>query len=235
MIEDKVECWVKGFFRGTLWREPIVSFNSADSTEILPKVIPNHLTAEEILDGAKGVIVYFIPFSSDVVRSNVEGLRPSRLWAEAYVKTNEAIERLNRYISKKLEAMGFKCSTIKPTHNFDERTLTSFWSHKHVAYLSGLGTFGHHTMIITERGCCGRLGSLVTTAEFCEREPMKEGLCNKCFECVERCPFGALSKDGLDKRRCYEVLMKNSKIYGFFADVCGKCACGVPCQMSPPK
>ena len=45
------------------------------------------------------------------------------------------------------------------------------------------------------------------------------------MKCVERCPVGALKEDGLDKRKCYEYLMKNSRIHGFFADVCGKCAC----------
>ena len=52
------------------------------------------------------------------------------------------------------------------THNFDEAKLVSYWSQKHVAYMAGLGKFGLHHMIITEKGCCGRLGSIVTNAKI---------------------------------------------------------------------
>lgn len=235
-MEKKIESWIRDLVRGRFWGKPLVSFCSAESTEILPKIVPNHLTAEEILPKAKGVIVYFIPFTKSVVESNVYGVKPSKLWALAYVETNRIIKYVNDYLAKKLESFGFRCAKVEPTHNFDEETLTSYWSHKHIAYLSGLGTFGVHTMIITENGCCGRLGSLVTTVEFEWREVMEDELCiykrrGDCLKCVERCPFNALSKDGLDKRKCYEVLMKNSRIYGFFADVCGKCACSVPCSL----
>ncbi len=225
-MEGRVERWIREIVRGDLWREPLISFCNAERTEILPKIVSNHLTAEEILPKARSVVVYFIPFTKRVVESNVEGEKPSKLWALAYVKTNELIELVNDYVSKKLENLGFRCAKVEPTHNFDEVTLKSYWSHKHVAYLAGLGTFGVHTMLITEKGCCGRLGSLITTAEFeCGEIEEELCMCERCLKCVERCPVGALKENGLDKRKCYEYLMKNSRIHGFFADVCGKCAC----------
>ncbi|WP_457550347.1 epoxyqueuosine reductase [Archaeoglobus sp.] len=240
MLADNVRSWIKRFVKGRFWREPLVSFCSADATERLSKIVPNHLTAEDLLPKAKSVVVYFIPFTEKVVKSNIFGVKPSNLWALAYVETNKLIECLNHFLAKKLEVEGFESAVIKPTHNFDEKTLLSMWSHKHVAYIAGLGTFGVHTMIITEKGCCGRLGSLVTTAEFEYNEPLKEEFClykrsQSCLECVKRCPFGALESVGLDKRRCYEILMENTKLFDFgFADVCGKCACGVPCSLKKP-
>ncbi|RLI84343.1 MAG: epoxyqueuosine reductase [Archaeoglobales archaeon] len=233
-----VKRWIGNLVRGKIWRDPIVSFCSAESTEILPRIIPNHLTAEEILPHAKGVIVYFIPFTRWVVGSNVEGERPSKLWAYAYLKTNKMIREINKLISRKLENLGFKCFATEPTHDFDEINLMSRWSHKHLAYLSGLGTFGLHTMIITESGCCGRLGSLITTAEFDWGEPLKEEFCLfkrgiECRKCVERCFKGALN-NGFDRKKCYSTLLENSKLFEFFADVCGKCACGVPCSLEKP-
>ncbi len=240
-MEARVQMWIESFVRGEIWRKPIVGFCSAESTEILPKIVKNHFTAEDILPHAKSVIVYFIPFTKRVVESNVEGEKPSKLWAYAYIKTNDLIKSINDLLAKKLEKVGFKCVTIKPTHNFDERTLMSGWSHKHVAYLAGLGTFGHHTMLITEKGCCGRIGSLITTAEFNYNEPLKEEFCLhkrgvKCLKCVERCVFGALTEDGLDKRKCYDILLENDKYFADLqiADVCGKCACGVPCSLRKP-
>jgi len=240
-MEAKIVQWIEGFVSGDIWRKPIVSFCSADEVEKLRKIVPNHAIPEELLKSARSVIVYFIPFTKDVVISNVNGLRPSRDWALAYVKTNELILNLNSYLAEKLENLGFKCYSVKPTHNFSEETLMSDWSHKHVAYLAGLGTFGHHTMLITEKGCCGRIGSLITTAEFNYNEPLKEEFClykrgEKCLKCVERCVFGALTKDGLDKRKCYDILLENDRYFADLpiADVCGKCACGVPCSLRKP-
>ena len=237
-MNDKVENWIKSFVKGDIWREPIVGFCSAEEVEKLRKIIPNHAIPEDLLKNAKSVISYFIPFSIEVVKSNINDLFASRLWAEAYVKTNQLIVELNSYISKKLELYGFKSYSPKPTHDFDEEKLVSSWSHKHVAYLSGLGTFGHHTMIITEKGCCGRLGSLITQAEFKYCEVIEEEFCLHkrgldCLKCVDRCIFEALTRNGLNKKKCYEILLKNDEMLK--SDVCGKCACGVPCSIEKPK
>ncbi|MDY6824326.1 MAG: hypothetical protein SWH68_11110 [Thermodesulfobacteriota bacterium] len=35
------------------------------------------------------------------------------------------------------------------------------WSHRHIAYAAGLGKFGMHDFLITEKGCTHRLGSFV--------------------------------------------------------------------------
>jgi len=236
-MEARIRKWICKAVQGKLWRRPVVGFCSADSTEKLPKIVENHLTAEEILPSAKGVVSFFIPFAESVIKSNIGGEKPSKLWAYAYVRTNELIREISNLIAKRLERLGFKCEIIEPTHNFDEVTLKSRWSHKHVAYLAGIGTFGVHTMIITEKGCCGRLGSLITTAEF-DGKPIEEEFClhkrgYDCLECVKRCFAGALNP--FDRRKCYETLMKNSYVHGFFADVCGKCACGVPCSSKNPS
>ncbi len=237
-LETSIRKWISKAAEGRLWRRPVVGFCSAESTEILPKIVGNHLTAEEILPTAKGVVSYFIPLTKSVIESNIGGEKPSKLWAYAYVKTNELIRKINSLIAKRLERHGFKCAIIEPTHNFDEVTLTSGWSHKHVAYLAGIGTFGIHTMIITEKGCCGRLGSLITTAEF-DGEPIDREFClykngYSCLECVKRCFIRALGSK-FDRKKCYNTIMRNAEIYGFFADVCGKCACGVPCSSKRPS
>jgi len=242
-MEKIVKSIVERSVRGKIWRKPIVSFCSSDDVERIRRIHCEHASPYEMLSSARSVIVYFIPFSERVVRSNIAGVRPSKLWARAYVATNMLIERINERIKRRLENLGYKTVKIPPTHNFDERTLTSRWSHKHVAYIAGLGTFGIHTMIITEKGCCGRLGSLITEAEFEFGEPMKEELCLykrgvDCLECVKRCPFGALSLEGLDRRRCYNVLLDNDAYYSNIrqpTDVCGKCCCGVPCDVKAPR
>ncbi len=243
-MEENVRRWIEGFVKGALWRSPLVGFCDVEDVEIVRRIVsPNHLMPDEVLSAARSVIVYFIPFAEEVVRSNIGGYYSSRLWAYAYVKTNELIVKINEYLARKLERYGYRSAVLPPTHDFDETRLISNWSHKHIAYLAGLGTFGVHTLIITEKGCCGRIGSLITQAEFRYGEPLKEELClhkrgRSCLQCVRRCKFGALNERGLDKRRCYEVLLENDRYHSdipSLTDVCGKCCCGVPCDMQAPQ
>jgi epoxyqueuosine reductase QueG len=93
-------------------------------------------------------------------------------------------------------------------------------------------------MLITDAGCAGRFGSLVLDAALeptsvpgtLARDRCRYFHDGKCMACVARCPVGALTEDGLDKRRCYERLLQVAD--GFrdlgVVDACGKCATG-PC------
>ncbi len=185
--------------------------------------------------------MYFIPFEKDVVRSNSKGIYSSKEWAEAYVLTNQLIVKLNRFLSEKIQNMGFKTAEIPPTHNFDEEKLISYWSHKHAAYIAGLGRFGLHKMIITEKGCCGRLRSVVTDLKLKPTDrPEKEFYLyfhdQSCKKCVEKCPFGILRIDGFDRKKCYQVCLSNAELHSRIgcADVCGKCSSIVPCSFKDP-
>lgn len=160
----------------------------------------------------------------------------SKEWATAYIETNKLIVRLNNCLSKELEKSGFKL-LIPPTHNFDEKKLTSDWSHKHIAFIAGLGKFGLHQMLITEKGCCGRLGSLITNVSIELRERRDKEFClyNKiCKKCIENCTFGALKIDSFDRYRCYKICLSNARLYFKLelADVCGKCICVIPCSFN---
>ena len=71
---------------------------------------------------------------------------------EANQLIKNACEERCRYFAD----MGFNAVYEQPTHNFDSRHLLSTWSHKHIAYVCGLGSFGRNTMLITAGGCAGR-------------------------------------------------------------------------------
>lgn len=230
--------------REKIWRAPLVGF--ADSRDPLwarlrDAVCPGHVMPAEALPRATAAVVYFIPFAEEVVDSNADDGPASRLWAEAYVKTNDLIVDCNRHLADELESRGHRTALFPPTHNFDPERLVSAWSHKHVALIAGLGTFGLHQMIITESGCAGRLGSLVTDAPIVptprpgrERCPFRmDGSCGKCRE---RCPIGAIGEGDFDWHRCYQVCLANQRRFQRLgiADACGKCACGVPCSAASP-
>jgi len=176
-MQESIENLIKNFIRVsksnfnfiTKWENPVVAFAKANDplfSQLKRIIIKEHKLPNELLSNAKTVISYFLPFCESIVLSNNEGKSPSIEWAIAYVETNKLINELNLFLSSYLEKEGFNSLGIPPTHNFNNELLVSYWSHKHVAYIAGLGKFGLHKMIITEKGCCGRLGTLITSAKI---------------------------------------------------------------------
>jgi epoxyqueuosine reductase QueG len=228
----------------TRWLAPLVGFASAaDPLFVRSKqaVSPTHALPGDLLPGAKTVIVWFVPFERSVATSNIPGTAVSREWATAYVETNVLLAAIGARLVELLETRGHEASSPPPTHQFDRTRLVSDWSHRHAAVAAGLGAFGHNNMLITEAGCCGRLGSLVTTLEV---EPdVRSGAeaClhrsgASCLRCARRCVNDALHEDGFDRFRCYEMCLANGEVHRGLgtADVCGKCLVGVPCSFTDP-
>jgi epoxyqueuosine reductase QueG len=244
LIKQFVRTYKSGTKTKTDWDEPLVAFASAHDPLFLKLktiISETHSLPTELLKDAETVISYFVPFKKEIALSNVKGEHCSKEWAIAYVETNKLLADLNEFLSKELEKQNFKSVNLPPTHNFDETKLTSDWSHKHVAFIAGLGNFGLHQMLITEKGCCGRLGSLITNAEIAPTKRPQKEFClykhgNTCKKCFDNCIFNALTIDSFDRHGCYKVCLSNADLYSKFglADVCGKCVCVVPCSFNNP-
>jgi epoxyqueuosine reductase QueG len=155
----------------------------------------------------------------------------------AYVETNALIGRITSHLIRVLAARGIRAAAEPATHNFDPESLVSRWSHKSIAVIAGLGSFGLHHLVITDSGCAGRFGSLALDADLPIATVESKERClyfhdESCLECVMRCPVAAL--DGtkpLDKQVCWRRcrgVAEEFKHVGL-ADVCGKCAVG-PCS-----
>jgi epoxyqueuosine reductase QueG len=235
------------------WRTPLVSVISADDSDsalswtlLKEAVSPAHLLPEDILPGAKSVISFFVPFEARIVNSNTTPGPASETWALAYIQTNDLIAHISADLEALLRSNGAKSGKIPATHNFDEERLISDWSHRHVAYLAGLGSFGLNNMLITRAGCCGRFGSLVTdlafpAGEYTPKIPPAERclskLGKKCGLCRKRCPAGAYEGGRFDRHRCYAQCLENARLHRRLglADVCGKCLTGLPCSLRDPS
>jgi epoxyqueuosine reductase QueG len=228
----------------TKWKNPLVAYASASDplfNDLKNIVSPTHALPADLLASAETVIAFFIPFVHEVSRSNITNPYSSRQWAIAYLETNRLISDLNQFIHIELGKLGFDSSNLPATHNFDETTLLSDWSHKHVGYIAGLGKFGLHQMLITERGCSGRLGSIVTNMKLQPTPRPDKEFClyrvnQSCRRCVSACPNGALQLDAFDRHHCYQSCLENADRYTILglADVCGKCVTGMPCTFVNP-
>ncbi len=243
-VKDYVEMYPTQARVRPWWRRPLLATAAVDQRfEVLRRVVdPTHALPSDLLPSARSIVVFFLPFKDDLVAENAEGEMAVRNWGLAYVETNTLISRLNQAIADLFRESGHASAQTPATHNFDPQKLISRWSHKHLGHLAGLGRLGHHAQLITPAGSAGRLGSLVTEA-FLGDSPLvtdnaaclaKAG--QECLECVAKCPSGALTADGLDRRRCYAHLRRNEKALADLpqSDVCGKCVCLVRCSLANP-
>lgn len=228
----------------TDWADPIVGFASTDDSlflQLKQVIDQDHKHPNQLLPSAKTVISYFIPFNENIVQSNIDGKLASKEWAIAYIETNKLITDINKFLTAEIKQENYDSFEIPPTHNFDENKLVSYWSHKHIAYIAGLGKFGLHKMLITEKGCCGRLGSLIISAKIEATGRNEDEYClyffNKtCKQCLDKCLFNALYLNSFDRHKCYKICLENGRIYSKLglSDICGKCACGIPCSVNNP-
>ena len=116
-------------------------------------------------------------------------------------RRNALIERIASRLIETLADHGVRAAAAPATHNYDPEDLICRWSHKSVAVIAGLGSFGLHRMVITDSGCAGRFGSLVIDTELRFTSPPVRERClyfhdGSCWECITRCPVNALSMEG---------------------------------------
>ena len=203
------------------------------------------------LAGAKSVISIFYPFSEPVRQSNWDNVEvPSCEWLHGRIEGHEFIHATDKLFAELLGGEGYQTcipaleqslviNKRQPEEAVGRPMFVSSWSERHVAWVSGLGTFGLCTHLITAKGKAGRYGSSITTAEL-EPTPRPYGedpfaYCTRCGACTKHCPVDALSLEGgKDFQTCW-VYMEETKVrfkprYG-----CGKCQLQVPCETGIPN
>ncbi|MBE6939864.1 MAG: epoxyqueuosine reductase [Ruminococcaceae bacterium] len=236
-VEDFVARYPAENGTPALWRKPLVSFADARDPYIqnLPQLInERHMLPQDFLPSATVVISCFFPFLPEVANSNigVEDNMPSLQWNDAYGVTNTMIGRLNEALAAFIRSRGYEAAVPEGVCMFQD-ILMSNWSQRHLAYAGGLGTFGINNMLITDSGCCGRLGSLVADipAVTTGRREVENCLYKKngsCSKCLSNCFSGALHIGNLDRQKCRTMCDRNG------TDSCGKCDTNIPCAFAIP-
>ena len=238
----------------TAYGAPLVGFADAYHPYIqnLKTLIgPTHELPQAVLPDAKIIIAYYIPFTKDLAKANkADAIMASPEWAQAYEETNALFAELNEELIRFIEAKAGHAGVTPKAVTFSQESLMSDWSHRHIAYAAGLGTFGLNNMLLTRHGCCGRFSTVVTNLDLEPDGPVDGDYClykksGTCGACVKHCPTGALTFDGYDRFKCYALCQENAKRYTQFgssytnedgtapnsvgSEVCGKCITGSPC------
>ncbi len=228
----------------THYRRPLVGFARARHPlfgELRQIAHEKHLHPSDLLDGAQTVVSFFLPFGTEIVSANQQSPLPTRAWAQAKKDTEALIEQIIAEMRLRLAGQGFHVSDNPAKEPYDRSRFAHRWSQKHIAYICGLGNFGLHHLLITERGCAGRLGSFVIDAETAYSQVQTEPFCTyrlnrTCRICVEQCPAHALSYEGIDKAACRQwIIAFTEQRFGGepLYRSCGKCMAW-PCALQKP-
>ncbi len=204
------------------------------------------------------VISWVIPFTYETCLSlRRESIVPSLRWNHTRWQGQDLINELSRYMVSLLEELGHQAVNPELTNFYEIKRdlptgLASNWSQRHIAYATGLGTFSLSDGFITPRGIAMRCGSVVTNIALPPSPRVYENhLANclfykdgSCRRCIERCPAGAISEQGHDKKKCREflvneqraILQKLGREEGYIGRYlgCGLCQTKVPCEARIP-
>ncbi len=212
---------------------PLVGFASVNRWANPPPELPNRLSPwiprefwpQSIYSEAKTVIVIGLPVSLPIVET-----APSIYYHELYKTVNSMLDSKACEISNFLVEKGYGAIYLPRDAYGDIKILIdkplAFFSHKHAAYLAGLGSFGHNNVLLTPQyGPRVRFTSIFTEAEIPPDPIRPEDLCTHCLLCVKNCPVGAIPKTGdfpppVDKKLC---AIRSAKLRDEYRSPCGIC------------
>ncbi|MFW9942020.1 MAG: 4Fe-4S binding protein [Candidatus Thorarchaeota archaeon] len=256
---------------GILIWEPdvIVGFCSGDDPifEYYKKVIgPFHLTPLEAyskhfnteFNSPKDltVVAFILPTNKLTKQQNFEYSKewPSERWSHTRLYGEQSNQKLQKYLVSELkreftieglapmtEPKLFKVHQKHP--DAYQGVWASTWSHRHMCFATGLGSFGLSDGFINPRGKAMRCGSIVLNyklpSDGNSRPSDPYEYCNKCGDCIKRCPVGAISLEkGHDKQKCYVKVSSTvpyiQKHYKIPIYSCGLCQVNVSCSDGIP-
>ena len=119
----------------------------------------------------------------------------------------------------------------------------STWSHRHMCFAAGLGSFGLSDGFINARGKAMRCGSIIINnklpSEGNSRPSDPYEYCTRCGECIKRCPVGAITlENGHDKQKCSIKVTSTvpyiQQHYHISIYSCGLCQVNVSCSNGIP-
>ena len=212
---------------------PLVGFAPVERWSSPPQELPNALTPwipeefwpQSIYPETETVIVIGLPVSLPIVET-----APSIYYHELYKTVNSALDSKAYELANFLVERGHGAVYLPRDGYGDIKILIdrpfAFFSHKHAAYLAGLGSFGHNNVLLTqEYGPRVRFTSIFTTAKIPTDKIKMKDLCTHCLLCVKNCPVRAIPLRGdfpppVDKRKC---AIRSAELRDEHRSPCGIC------------
>jgi epoxyqueuosine reductase len=251
-----------------IFDKPLLGFVRGDDPifQEYKKIIgPHHLTPQEWIAwqaanngvpvpeaGDISVVSFIMPITEATRRENAAMTEwTSERWAQTRLLGEIFSQAMVREIVTYLMGRGVLAVAPDVTSKMRKQRYpivgwASPWSHRHVAYAAGLGTFGMHDFLITEKGAAHRCGSFIVNLRLQPNRVRPDNIhanCLqhsgvKCLKCAAKCPVKAIDASGHNKETCYQRVSKSlaycNKNYHIFIYGCGMCSVGVPCEAGIP-
>ena len=257
---------MQGPFDEPAWATPLVGFCRGDDplfAAYKEHVGPEHWTPVEAmnlayphlrLEAADLAVISWVLPQTEATRadSRAATVYPPERWARSRMFGEAFNNTLKAQVVGALHNAGYRA--VSPTLLSSFRSVdserfvfASVWSERHIAHACGLDTFGLCDGLITPAGKAMRLGSVVAQMPVPTAErPYADhhAYClfyarGTCGVCMQRCPVGAITERGHDKRTCRAHLDRTRPIvreqYGFEGYACGLCQTGTPCEAGIPE
>ncbi len=206
---------------------PLVGFAPASRWDIplFDPWVPEEFRPREIFPEAQTVIVIGLPVTLPILET-----APSIWYYELYRTVNTLLDMNGYRIATFLNNEGFSTAAV-PRDGYGSISIlkekpVAFFSHRHAAFLAGLGNFGINNTLLTKKfGPRVRFTSIFTTVDIPPDPVLEDPLCIRCMRCVKVCPVKAIGSDEyprglIDKKTCTtrsEALLKR------FISPCGLC------------
>ena len=249
-------CWDEPIIGYSNGADPLYDFYKEDIGDFYVKPIEfmNHAYPDlDLKPDQVTVVSWILPQTAPTKRDQrKESLWPSERWARTRIFGEEVNDKLRSHVVKTFAKVGIEAVAPLLSPLWHEVAsakygFASTWSERHAAYAAGLGTFGLSDGLITSKGKAHRVGSVVANVTITPSfRPYTDhhAYClfytkGTCHACIERCPAGAISEAGHDKKRCSSYLLRTHAYvenqYRFKGYGCGLCQVGVPCESCIPK
>lgn len=199
------------------------------------------------------VVAYILPISQATKEENLRysNKMPSERWAHTRLFGEQANQKLQKVLVRELKKEGVTAVApmaerylFKIKRKHEKGVWASTWSHRHMAYAAGLGSFGLSDGFLNEKGIAMRCGSIIIDyklpSDGNKRPDNPYEYCTNCGKCITRCPVEAISLETRhDKQLCSEHVMSAipyiKEHYQIDIYACGLCQVGVPCEHGIPS
>src|SRR3989338_9517146 len=119
---------------------------------------------------------------------------PTKLYFHHYRAINMFLDQLALRLSNYIQNLGFRSLPIPASQILDWQKQTAHLSHKHIAYLAGLGWIGRNNLMVNNKlGSQFRLVTVLTDMPLKSDKPTQED-CGNCRACVVTCPVKAIKE-----------------------------------------
>jgi len=206
---------------------PLTGFAPVSRWDIPPfePWVPEEFRPQAIFPEGQTVIVIGLPVTLPIVET-----APSIWYHELYRTVNSLLDMHGYRIATFLDEEGFSSAAV-PRDGYGSISIlkekpVAFFSHRHAAFLAGLGTFGINNTLLTKKfGPRVRFTSILTSAEIPPDPVMEDPLCIHCLRCVKVCPVKAIGGDNyprglIDKKTC---ATRSEALFKRHISPCGLC------------